>query len=157
MLESYGSVESVATPNFNSLITGARVTSCQGSNISNYCVRKPLWAWPEFPNPPTLTLVSKEPGEFSPSFSWPRKTCDADAPHFALPPGWGQEASGGEGRRRKEEGKAMKASPVAEVRLRVCSQDFQEIIIDKAQYCLIQRINSTVIPRVQPLPQTPLC
>ena len=40
--ESYGSGESVATPNFNSLITGARATSCRRSNISNYCVRKPL-------------------------------------------------------------------------------------------------------------------
>lgn len=34
--------EDVATPNFNSLITGARATSCRRSNISNYCVRKPL-------------------------------------------------------------------------------------------------------------------
>ena len=33
--------EDVATPNFNSLITGARATSCRRSNISNYCVRKP--------------------------------------------------------------------------------------------------------------------
>lgn len=37
--------EDVATPNFNSLITGARATSCRRSNISNYCVRKPLGAW----------------------------------------------------------------------------------------------------------------